>query len=505
MKNGLIFLCAVIAASAALAQTPQAPAIPQVGTETAPASATTGVTRLTLEEALQRALTVNNTVERSRADVGAAEANRRLLLSAVLPRVTASGALQRNSETVAFSLGGTSTTILAANDWNYRVVLSQPIYAGRRELRAYSQAKLGVTMAREAELGTEDAVLLRIASNYLALLNAEARIDIEHRNIALAEQQRKQAQAFYEAGETTRVDVLRAETALKAAQRALAVARQGREEAASRLRADLDLNTNIEAAPPARPLPPLPDENTLVARAETERPDVALAANNLRIAELEIQKQRGFWLPTVTFDGGYISQKSAFPAPRYAYGAFHFNVPIWQSGEVEARVAGAKERELQAKLDLDTAKTNAREDVRTATADLRSVETTMQLGKEQLAAAEAEYAQVAELYRAQEGTSLDVATAEATLADARRAVAEDTLNRDLAELRVWYAAGGLKPALGVSLPVRTADASSVSAFRAEETAGRGRPADAGGTPALPPNASTVAVAAAENQSGAVQK
>jgi hypothetical protein len=36
------------------------------------------------------------------------------------------------------------------------------------------------------------------------------------------------------------------------------------------------------------------------------------------------------------------------------------------------------------------------------------------------------------------------------LADARRAVAEETLNRDLAELRVWYAAGAIKEALGVT-------------------------------------------------------
>jgi hypothetical protein len=29
-------------------------------------------------------------------------------------------------------------------------------------------------------------------------------------------------------------------------------------------------------------------------------------------------------------------------------------------------------------------------------------------------------------------------------------VAEETLNRDLAALRVWYAAGDLKPALGLT-------------------------------------------------------
>lgn len=474
-------------ASAAFAQiAPQSPPVPQAAAMTAPAREDIGTTRLTFAEALNRALIVNNTVERSRAEVGLAEANRKLLLSNVLPRINVSGAGTRNSTSVSFGNPGEERTILAQNDWNYRIVLSQPVFAGRRELRAYSQAKLAVVNAREAELGTEDAVLLRVASNYLGVVNADARIAIEQRNIDIAEQQRKQAQAFYEAGETTRVDVLRAETALKAAQRELTFAKQGHENAVSRLRADLDLDTDIDAIPPARMLEPLPNEATLVGRAQSDRPDVILAANNLRIAQLEIQKQRGFWLPTVTFDGGFIQQKAQFPASKYAYGALRFNIPVLQSGEVEARVAAAKERELQARLDLDTAKTTAREDVRTAAADLRSVEKTLVLAQEQLGAAEAEYAQVAELYRAQEVTSLDVASAEASLADARRAVAEDTLNRDLAELRVWYASGSLKPALGVVTPAAPSPAAPQSAAAAVTN-------------------STVAVGATEKESGAVQK
>jgi outer membrane protein len=331
------------------------------------------------------------------------------------------------------------------------VVLSQPIFAGRRELRAYSQAKLGIESARQAELGTQDAVVLRVASNYLAMVNSDARIAIEKRNIELSEKRRTQSNAFFEAGEVTKVDVLRAETAIKAAQRALAVAEQNRENAESRLRADLDLDGTIVPATPEEPLPSMPDEQALIAKAESARPDVALAANNLRIAELEIQKQRGFWLPTVTLDGGWVNQKTQFPLSRYSYGALRFTVPLLQSGEVEARVAGAKSRELQAKIDLDTAKVNAREDVRQALSSLRAAETSLGLAKEQLAAAEAEYEQEFELYRAQEATSLDLASSETSLAEARRAVAEESLNRDLAALRVWYASGAMREALNVGV------------------------------------------------------
>ncbi|HYU25441.1 MAG TPA: TolC family protein, partial [Thermoanaerobaculia bacterium] len=193
---------------------------------------------------------------------------------------------------------------------------------------------------------------------------------------------------------------------------------------------------------------PLPEEQALVARAVDARPDVVVAQNNVKAAELEVRKQHGFWLPTVTFDAGYINQKSAFPASKYGYGAFRFTVPIWQSGEVEARVRQAKDREEQAKLSLEDAKISAREDVRQAIVNVHAAEASLQLAREQLAAAEAEYAETFERYRAQEATSLDVAASETSLADARRAVAEETLNRDLSQLRVWYAAGALKEAVG---------------------------------------------------------
>ncbi|MEA2416001.1 MAG: outer membrane protein [Thermoanaerobaculia bacterium] len=415
-------------------------------------------TKLTLQEALARALQVNNTVERSRIEINVAEQNRKQLLSSILPQVNLTGSTIENSKEVAFGSGADARTILPATDWNYRVVLSQPIYAGLREKRAYDQAKIGIVNAREGVLGTEDAVLLRVASNYLAVANAEANIAIEQRNIEIAEKRKTQSTAFYQAGEVTKVDVLRAETAIKASQRLLASAQQQREAAESALRADLDLTGDITvASPDSSPessIAPMPDEQTLVSKAEAVRPDVAIAQNNIRVAELEVQKQRGAYFPVVTFDAGYINQKAAFPTSHYGYGAFRFSVPIWQSGQVSSRIAQAKEREQQARLLLEDAKIAAREDVHRAVTDLNAADTTLQLAKEQLAAAEAEYAQVFELYRAQESTSLDLATSEVSLADARRAVAAETLNHNLAQLRVWYAAGAIKDAVGVGATQR---------------------------------------------------
>lgn len=437
--------------------------------DAAPAAPAAAPQALTFREALERALAVNNTVERSRAQVDVAEANKDFLFSAVLPRITLNGNLTRNSLEQSFGEGSDAIAILPRNNWDYRVTLNQPIYAGRRELRAYSQAKINVETAKRGTEATDDAVLLQVSSAYLALVNAEARMELEQRNIELAQKRRTQAQAFYEAGEVTRVDVLRADTSVKAAQRVQAAARQTRENAESSLRAALDLNGAIAAATPegAQTWSATPDEQTLIARAES-RPDVKIAENNARIAHLEVAKQRGFWQPVVRFEAGYVQQRSPFPTPEYGYGTLNFNVPIWQSGEVQARVAGARAQELQAQLDLENAKTAAREDVRRALVDLHAAETSLGLAREQLAAAEAEYNQSFELYRAQEATSLDLSAAETSLADARRAVAEETLNRDVASLRVWYAAGAIKEAVGVTAPAAPQAASQPSTTASNE-------------------------------------
>ena len=69
----------------------------------------------------------------------------------MLPRINITGSLIRNSEEVTFGSVEDSRTILPGTDWNARVTLQQPVYAGRREFRLYYQSKEGITLARDGE------------------------------------------------------------------------------------------------------------------------------------------------------------------------------------------------------------------------------------------------------------------------------------------------------------------------------------------------------------------
>jgi outer membrane protein len=405
---------------------------------------------LTLQQALRRAIAANASTATARSQVTASEAQVRQLRNSILPHFDLDTAVTRNSREVAFDVNGFRATLLPLWDWSARINLSQPIYAGQREHMALLQGRLTVTSNQAAVRSAEDMVLLATASDYLGILQGQDLVAVEQKNLELAGRRRKQAQAFYEAGEQTKVDVLRADTDSKAAERALAEAQRSRDVASSRLRLDIALDepasplAPIVAQAPNLKFPPLPPAETLIADAEASRATVQRALLALEIATLETRKQGAARLPTVRAEGDILRQRTSFPADQTAALTIRLTVPIFDSGEISAKVAFAREQQRQAEIALAQAKRQVREDVLQALLDLKTAETDLALAKEQLAAAEAEYNQSFELYRAQEATSLDLQTSETSLASARRAVVNGTVNRDLAEVNVWSAAGTLK-------------------------------------------------------------
>lgn len=407
---------------------------------------------LTLEEAWARALKDSLAVGRARAEVGFAEAQKKGAFSLVLPRVSASANAVRNSDEVTFGGGGDSRTILPRNDWSLRVTLFQPVFAGLREKRGYDQAKEGIESARQGLRASEDETLLRVAADYLLVVFGDALMEVERRSVELAEKRKKQAADFYEAGESTRVEVLQAEAALKAAERRLVTARQGRDRAAGGLRVELGLAGEVRVQEPEGSLPPLAPEAELIAQALEARPDLRRAQSAVTIAALEVQKQQGAYLPVLTADAGYVRQRTTFPKDEYGFAALRLTVPLFQGGEVGARVAAARERRQQAELALEEARRQVKEEVRTALLDFQAATTSLALAEEQLAAAQAQYEQVFDLYRSQEATALDVEAAENGLGDARRAAVTERLQRKLAALRVRFAAGSLKAVVKEVLP-----------------------------------------------------
>lgn len=413
-----------------------------------PLASAAAAATVTFEQALKQALRANPSITRAQADVDAAEAQRRLAKSAILPRVDLDASATQNQRATAFDLGdGSTMTLLPRQDWATRLSLRQPLYVGGREFKAIRQTALTIDAAEAAETSTEETVLFRAASDYLSLVESDALIAVEHQNVSVAASRREHAARMLKAGEFTRVDVLRAEAAEKASERQLAAAEQQRKEAESRVRLDLAIDEDIVAVPPAFALPPVPGIEELTAMSLASHPELKRATAYLDIARLETKKQRGAYLPVVMLNATMSRQRAAFPSTEARTVGISVHVPLFDSGEIASRIAVADEREKQAVASAAEARQAIREELVRSVAGLDTARKTYELAQEQLAAADAQYEQISALYRSQEATSLDIDTAETALAEARRAVVAESLQTKIAELRVWFAAGSLKPTL----------------------------------------------------------
>ncbi len=402
---------------------------------------------LTFQQVLKRALQANPSITRAHADVGAARAQRTMATSAILPRVDLDASATQNQREIGFDLGGATTTIQPRQDWATKLTLRQPLYVGGREFKAIRQTELTIDAAEAASQSTEETTLFRAAADYLSLTEAGTLIEVERRNVEVASERRDLAERMLKAGEFTRVDVLRAEAAQKAAERELAAAEQQRKEAESRMRLDLALDEEIITVPPSFALPPVPGIEELTALSLASHPELKRAAASLDIAKLETRKQRGAYLPVVMLNASVTKQRAGFPSSDARAIGVSVHVPLFDSGEIASRVAVANEHEKQAAASDAEARQMIREEIVQSVASLETARKTFELAQEQLATAGAQYLQISALYRSQEATSLDMDAAETALAEANRAVVIGSLQTKIAELRVWFAAGSLKSTL----------------------------------------------------------
>ena len=404
-------------------------------------------TPLTLEQAVARAIEANPGLAGARAQVDASAARRLISLAAIFPKLTLTGDYTRNNKEVSFGSGPDARVILPKNDWETRLSLRQPVFAGLREQRAYHQAKLQTAQLEAGLTDAQAALVLRVASTCMTLLENDALIGVEQRNLDLANRRKQQSTDFFEAGEVTRVDVLRAEAAVKAAERRLVAARADREQAAGRLRLDLALDGPIDIVPPGEFLPELPELPALIEKALATSPLLEQARLGLKSAELEIKKQKGARLPLVFLDGGMIYQASTFPADAYSFLTLNLSVPIFSGGELRARIREAEANRRVAQARLDDLERSLREDVGDTYRDVITARTFLDLSRQELEVIEQQYQETFALYQAQEAVALDLENAELSLADARRRVASAEVAVKNLELRAFYLTGSLQPDL----------------------------------------------------------
>jgi outer membrane protein TolC len=270
--------------------------------------------RLTLREAVQRALEHNVNVLVANTQVEEGEGgSARLKSLALYPHVQAQ--IYTNVQRLsldAFGLTGLATIALPEttgpfSNYDYHVAAEQNIV----DLHSYRQWKASQHAVDAGKLdyeGERDLVILAIADLYLKGQSAAARVDAAQSRVTDSDALYKLAKDKHDAGSATGVDVLRAQVQLANDKQALLVAQNQYKQSLIALARNLGMSPNspLELADPLRyrPLPALQAES-LVPVALLSRPDyLALASQRQAVVEQQ-RANRARYYPKFSIFGGY--------------------------------------------------------------------------------------------------------------------------------------------------------------------------------------------------------
>jgi outer membrane protein TolC len=269
--------------------------------------------RLTLQDAIQKALQANLSVLSAGTRVEEAEGTRmRRLSAALLPRVSAQTyANYQNHDLQAQGLSFAGLPIPKMvgplSNYDFRVYAQQNVIdlASYREFKASERAlDAGKMDYRDAR----DLIVRAIAALYLNSQSAEARVDAAQSRVTDSRALYKLAKDKHDAGTATGVDVLRAQVQLDNDRQALLIARYQLKRSLLELARNLGMNpaTPLELAEPLnyRALRQ-PEIEALAPAALLARADY-LSLNSQRAGLVEQQRaSRARFYPKLSVNGNF--------------------------------------------------------------------------------------------------------------------------------------------------------------------------------------------------------
>jgi len=431
---------------------------------------------VSLESALREADSRNLDLKAARARLEQSKELHWKAWSAYLPQVTAGGTFTHNSfsdatfpgtfairdigapgaEQSAPGLPGAATNLaLVPVPGSDIVIQKQDQLAGQiqaTQALLAPQAWYAIAAARAGERLAEDStesarrdILFAVAQAYYGAAGQQQMVAIQERQLAISLAHERDARLRYDAGTTPKVTLLRAEIDRARTEQDLKRARNGYAAAKVSLATLLDRPTadlEVEVPPAARP--PAGD---LEEAALRDRPDVKAAREQRSVAE----RNRGAvimrYLPTLGAFGRYqYSNAAGFTDTKttWAVGlALNWTILDGLLRESDVREQGGRVREAESAL--ASAEAKAKEDVRRAHLDLDSAIANSLKAKEQLDLARENQRLVNVSYKAGAATYIEVSDANTALLTAELTQLSESLNADLAALRLLKSAGAFDP------------------------------------------------------------
>ncbi len=288
-----------------------------------------GQTPLTLQDAARTALESHPVIEAATAGEREAEAGIGIARSGRLPTLSWVESFTRSDNPVFVfgtllnqrRFGEENFGIAGLNNpdsiQNFQSLLKveQILFDARRTKHAIRSARLARDLSATQRRSREMDVLLGVVRTYFGVSLAAEQVRVAEESVRGADADLRQASSRFEAGLTTKADVLSVQVHRASAEQERIHAANNLEVARAALSEALGLDPGVGQSP-LTPLTPAPEPSgTLtdyIALALRERPDIQRASLGLDIAEAQTLEAKSALWPTVVAQGAFEADRARF-------------------------------------------------------------------------------------------------------------------------------------------------------------------------------------------------
>ena len=403
-----------------------------------------------LREALASAYQYNPRLDAERARQRATDEEVARAHSGYRPTVNGSADIGYNRTDTKPAGAGTSNG--ETHPKGFGVTASQPIFRGFRTLNGVRVAESTVRAGRETLRNVEQAVLLEGATAYVDVVRDQNIVKLRENNVDVLARELKATRDRFSVGEVTRTDVAQAEARRAAAVSALDLARANLKTSRATFERVIGYppRTLAEQKPPMNLLPK--SLNEAVDITLKENPAIVAALYTEQSARHNVDLIWGELLPTVRLDASYSQRYDPSRAVDEAESTTvtgRLDVPLYEAGDVRARVRQAKHTHVSRLQQIEQSRTEAKAATISAWSNLTAARAQIEADQVQVSATSTALSGVREEERVGQRTLLDVLNAEQEALNAQVQLATTKRNLVVASYSVLSAIGRLTiPELG---------------------------------------------------------
>jgi len=402
----------------------------------------------TLNELITKARTNNTDIRIAVARIEESDAYLREVGAALFPQVdlSSSGSRSRITELGATPLPATVNPV--RENYNIKLGTSFEIDFWGKLRRAKESARAQALASHYAKDTVDLTLQGLVASNYLLFRSLEAQIAVSKESLKSRTDSLALTKRRLDGGVASALDVYQAETA--ASNLAAQIADLERQKSISEHQLVLltgDFNLKLASGDISQlPLPPVPPAGLPSALLEA-RPDIRQAEQNMIAANAKIGVAKAALFPTISLTANFGGESAELgdvlkSAARIWTGGLSLNLPIFDSGRLNARVDQANAQQKQALISYEAAIQSAFKEVNDALVSVRqNTERETELAKSRDASSKA--LQIAEnRYKAGYSAYLDVLDSQRTYNESALAFVQSRQARLAATVDLFKALGG---------------------------------------------------------------